>query len=96
MPLRGSVFRDWYPKFVIREMADCDVLFDVSKAEEVRTIMTALGYEVKEFDNSIHDVYLKEPTSNFEMNKALMDPSYGKLLYEYYKDVSERLVGDAY
>ena len=96
MPLKGSVLRDWYPKFAMREMADCDVLFDASKAEEVRTIMTAFGYEVKEFDNSIHDVYLKKPTSNFEMHKALMDPSYGKLLYEYYKDVSNRLIGEEY
>lgn len=93
MALKGAVIRDWYPKFGMREMSDIDVLINPSRASDVRDIMVALDYEVKEFDNSIHDAYIKKPLSNFEMHKALMDPSYGKLLYEYYKFVERKLIG---
>lgn len=96
MALKGAVVSEWYPKLGMREMSDVDVLFDSARASDVRDLMVALDYKVKEFDNSIHDVYQKKPLSNFEMHKALMDPSYGKLLYEYYRDVSSRLVGDGY
>ena len=38
MPLKGSVLKDWYPKFGMREMADNDILFDASKRQKVKAL----------------------------------------------------------
>ena len=39
MSLKGSVMKDYYPQFGMRQMSDIDVLFDAQYAEEVRKIM---------------------------------------------------------
>lgn len=61
MPLKGSILKDWYPKFGMREMADNDILFDASKRKEVKAIFQGRGYTVKEYDKSNHDAYEKPP-----------------------------------
>ena len=38
MPLKGSVMKDYYPKYGMRQMSDIDVLFDSRYAEKVREI----------------------------------------------------------
>lgn len=67
MPLKGSILKDWYPKFGMREMADNDILFDASKRKEVKAIFQGRGYTVKEYDKSNHDAYEKPPIYNFEI-----------------------------
>lgn len=98
MPLKGSILKDWYPKFGMREMADNDILFDASKRKEVKAIFRGRGYTVKEYNKSNHDEYEKPPIYNFEMHVSLFHGTY-KELAEQYENVKERLLpvdGTAY
>jgi hypothetical protein len=94
MPLKGIVIKDDYPRFAMREMCDCDVLFDDSRADDVKSIMEKLGFATKEFGIGAADVYYKQPVSNFEMHRELFGAYQDKRLYEYYADVKERLIRD--
>ena len=92
MPLKGSVIQNIYPRLGLRQMADNDILFDISRAEDVKHIFEGFGYSTIYFELGNHDVYRKEPVLNFEMHRALFGPSHERLLYEYYKDVKKRLL----
>ena len=94
MPLKGTILKEYYPQFGMREMADHDILFDAGRADDVRHIMKELGFRVEEFGTAHHDVYFKEPVSNFEMHRLLFGPGLYEKLYEYYRDVEARLLGD--
>ena len=93
MPLKGAVLKGMYPRCGMREFADFDILFDPARADDVRTIMEAMGYESKGFGTSNHDVYYKKPVFNFEMHRTLFGPSHDESLFNYFKDVENRLVG---
>lgn len=75
-------------------MSDHDILFDANRAEDVKAVMEGLGFQTESFGASNHDVYHKPPVSNFEMHSALFGPSHDEKLYEYYRDVDKRLLGD--
>ncbi|MDO5138965.1 MAG: nucleotidyltransferase family protein, partial [Oscillospiraceae bacterium] len=94
MPLKGAVLKNYYPSFAMREMSDIDILFDATCAEEVKTIMKGLGFQVKSFGTSNDDDYLKPPVSNCEMHRALFGDKHDRKLYEYYKDVKHHLLKD--
>lgn len=95
MPLKGAVLKCHYPKFAMREMADCDVLFDATRADNVKCIMKNLGFQVKRYDDEYNDDdYFKSPVSSFEMHRQLFGDKHDKNLYEYYKDVKKRLLKD--
>ena len=94
MPLKGTVLKDFYPRFAMREMADVDVLFDAGRAADVKTIMESLGFQVKVYGENNDDDYIKPPLSNFEMHKALFGERHDQKLYEYYKNVKKRLLKD--
>lgn len=94
MPLKGSILKDWYPKFGMREMADNDILFDASKRQEVKAIFQGRGYTVKGYNKSNHDEYEKPPVYNFEMHVELYHKTYGTF-NEKYADVKQRLIPDA-
>ena len=94
MPLKGSVLKDWYPKFGMREMADNDILFDASKRKEVKAIFQGRGYTVKGYNKSNHDEYEKPPIYNFEMHVELYHKIYDTF-NEKYADVKQRLIPDA-
>ena len=96
MPLKGTVLQHLYPVYGMRQMSDHDILFDAERAEDVKTIMERLGFSTEYFDEGNHDVYHKEPVSNFEMHRELFGPSHDEKLYEYYKDVQNRLLGEGY
>lgn len=96
MPLKGAVLKDYYPQFGMRQMSDYDILFDAGRADDVRAIMKGLGFRAEEFDIVHHDVYFKEPVSNFEMHRQLFGPGLHEKLYEYYRDVENRLLGGGY
>lgn len=96
MPLKGIVLQHLYPIYGMRQMSDHDILFDAARADDVRRIMEGLGFSAEYFGTGNHDVYHKEPVSNFEMHRALFDPSQQEKLYEYYEDVEKRLLGDGY
>lgn len=96
MPLKGSVLKDYYPRFGMREMADHDILFDAFRADDVKEIMTDMGYTLEYFGTGNNDCYYKEPVCNFEMHRALFDTVYDQALHKYYSNVESRLIGDGY
>lgn len=87
MPLKGAVLKDFYPEFAMREMADIDLLFDSTRADDVKKIMENLEFQSKSFDMKNDDDYVKPPVSNFEMHRYLFYDKAEKPLYEYYKNV---------
>lgn len=94
MPLKGAVIKDIYPRFAMREMSDYDILFDADRAQDVKRIMEALGFETESFDVQNHDTYHKAPVTNFEMHRCLFRDEHGALLSEHYTDVKSRLIKD--
>lgn len=94
MPLKGTILKNLYPRFAMREMCDCDILFDADRAEDVKTIMEKLGFGVKSFGERNDDDYWKLPVSSFEMHRVLFGSMHDKKLYEYYKDIKRRLLKD--
>ncbi len=91
-PLKGMVLKDYYPKSIMREMSDCDVLFDADKAEEVKGIMEGLGFKVISYGEEHHDVYAKPPVTNVEMHRTLFQERHQA--YEYYLNVKSKLILD--
>lgn len=96
MPLKGTVLQHLYPIYGMRQMSDHDILFDATRADDVKSIMEGLGFSTEHFGASNHDIYHKEPVSNFEMHSSLFGPSHDEKLYKYYRDVEKRLLGDGY
>ena len=94
MPLKGSILKDWYPRYGMREMADNDILFDPARREQVRDIFLRLGYSVEHYQGGNHDVYRKAPIYNFEMHVALFNESYYEELAQKYANVKEKLLPD--
>ncbi len=92
VPLKGSVIKDWYPQFGMRESADCDILFDKGFEEQVRDIMLGLGYTVESYGAGHHDVYFKEPVTNMQMHVDLFGEGYEARLNDYYCSIRERLL----
>jgi len=95
MPLKGTVIKEMYPSLGLRQMSDFDILFDKEYAENVRDIMLDLGFTCEHFGKGNHDVYLKQPVSNFEMHTELFFKEADKAeIYEYYKDIKRLLIKD--
>lgn len=94
MPLKGSVIKDLYPRYGMREMADNDILFDKNRGADLREIMLSLGFTVEVYNRSNHDIYHKKPISNFEMHRELFSKLEVDNLYLYYADVKDRLNKD--
>ena len=94
MPLKGSVLKDCYPKAGMRQMADCDILIDGSRADDVKAVMEGLGFSSKHFGTGTHDCYYKEPVYNFEIHRELFGTAHADNLREYYRDVKDRLLKD--
>ncbi len=94
MPLKGSVLKELYPRFGMREMADVDILFDADRAEDVRQIMESLGFQTDSFACFHDDAYSKAPVSHFEMHRTLFSEAAESELHTYYADVRDRLVPD--
>ena len=92
MPLKGSITKELYPQLGMRQMADNDILFDMSRALDVKNIMLRLGFTNETFDKGGHDVYFKQPVSNFEMHTRLFSRSFDEKLFEYYSRVTERMM----
>lgn len=93
MPLKGSILKDWYPKFGMREMADNDILFDATRRQQVRDIFVNRGYSIESYNKSNHDAYEKQPIYNFEMHVALFHED-RSTLQKKYENVVDRLVQD--
>ncbi len=92
MPLKGSILKDWYPQFGMREMGDTDILFDQARREQVRDIFLRMGYSAERYYVDNHDVYRKPPIFNFEMHVALFNESVYENLSEKYANVKDKLL----
>ena len=97
IPLKGIKLQNLYPKYGTREMADNDILFDISRKEDLRKIFLARGYKEIDSEISAHLSYEKAPFYNFEMHKVLFKPSHIKemeTICHRYEDVKKYLVKD--
>lgn len=90
MPLKGSILKDYYPEFGMREMVDNDILCDPKRMVDIRSIMEELGFTCEEFDIRVDDTYVKKPIS-FEIHRYLFDEKELKKYYDYYKDIKTKL-----
>ncbi len=88
--LKGSVLKDMYRSVGLREMTDCDVLFDPSHRPSVREVMLSLGYTVASYGTGCHDVYIKQPLYNFEMHVALFSSIESETLSGYFEGAMDR------
>lgn len=68
--LKGIVIKELYPEKGMREFADNDILYDVSRKADVLKIMTSRGFEAINLEY-VHDTYHKAPIYNFEFHKML-------------------------
>lgn len=91
MPLKGTMLKDDYPVYGMRQMADRDILIDESRAGEVKALMEGMGFETEHYGKGVHDCYHKKPVSNFEIHRALFADTQENGLWEYYRDVWKRL-----
>ena len=94
VPLKGCVLQGLWPAYGMRQMADNDILFDASRAGDVRDIMKSMGFSTEHFNRGNHDVYHKEPVCNFELHRALFGPVHDERVYGYYHDPSRLLMAD--
>ena len=93
MPLKGSLLHNWYPKLGMRQMSDNDILFDISRREDVRNIMYDFGYRLKS-ELEVVDEYLKEPVYNFEMHGELFMEYQVGAMADYYRRIKSRMLKD--
>ena len=94
MPMKGAVMKNYYPAFGLREMNDIDIFFDMSHANDVRKIMTGLGFAVEDYCNHNHDVYRKPPLTDVEMHRGLMETWLNSALGDYYYDARDKMILD--
>ena len=93
MPLKGALLHNWYPNLGMRHMSDNDILFDISRRDDVRNIMSDLGFRLKA-EREVVDEYLKEPVYNFEMHGELFMEYQVGAMADYYRDVKNRMLKD--
>ena len=94
MPLKGTVLKDYYPSYGLRQMADHDILFDAMRADDVKAIMTEMGFISENFGAGNHDCYYKKPVCNFEMHRSLFGKGHETKMQEYYSDIKARLISE--
>ena len=95
LPLKGIVLGKYYPKTAMREMSDNDIFCDPERIDDVIPIMKRRGYSFERLYDSYEDVYEKPPTMVFEIHRTLFNEKKTVLLYEYYKDIEDRLVRES-
>lgn len=88
--LKGGILKDWYPKPGMREMADCDILIDPEKRDQVQQLFLDHGFRPLKGGGPVHDVYQKPPVYDFEMHRALLPDSMGRA-QALFRDIQQRL-----
>lgn len=94
LPLKGAVIKSDYPKTVMREMSDNDILFDRERADDVKRIMVDMGYLCTRYGTANEDIYHKRPFVIFEMHRTLFSEFRHPELYAHYANIKSRLVSD--
>ncbi len=70
MFLKGLILRNYYPKSIMRQMSDNDILYDASKRDELLAIMKKRGYKLETCCENSDDFH-KEPYFTFEFHREL-------------------------
>lgn len=94
VPLKGSILKDLYPGFGLRQMADVDILIDNAYRKQIRDYMEERGYSVEKYKITKHDVYYKPPVYNMEIHMDLFDIRQNSEWTNYYRNVKDRLLPD--
>lgn len=94
MPLKGSILKNLYPQYGMRQMADNDILFDLKYRSAVKEYFQANGYKIISYAHENHDIYEKLPVLNFEMHTSLFGKHHDKKCQEYYGNIKSKLVKD--
>ena len=77
LPLKGIEFKPLYPKPEYRWMSDADILIDPDRREAASSVMTELGYVVK--NESDHDLSWTIPGKLcVELHETALDPKSGR------------------
>ena len=95
MPLKGAVLKAYYPKTIMREYSDYDILFDEKRSDDVKSIMEKNGFETKLFDKCDQDVYERKPVCIFELHRSLSNARHTDVFYDYYKSINDKLIKDS-
>lgn len=85
MFLKGGRVRALYPSEDMREMADIDVLVDISDMEHIKSALTEAGYEF-EGHKGHHDVFSKKPMISVEVHETMLDHGRDTGLDDYFSD----------
>jgi hypothetical protein len=95
MPLKGSVLKDLYPNYGMRQMADNDILFDAAFRYDIKDYMVSHGYEAVSVGSGNHDVYEKKPIYNFELHTSLFGDLHNHIWTDYYSNIKDKLIRDS-
>jgi len=91
--LKGAVMKFIYPAPEMREMSDIDMLVHEEDMVRAANVLCQRGYSLqKEETIELHDVYMKRPYMCVELHRALYDKTVGVAQYEYFKDLSKRVL----
>lgn len=89
LPLKGVLLKEIYPSPEMRRMSDADILFRREQYEEVKAVLTELGFTFGyETD---HEWVWKHPSLLLEMHKRIV-PRRDKDLYRYFGNGWSRAV----
>ncbi len=94
MPLKGIILKELYPKIGMRQMSDNDILYDKTYQKQLCVFMKNRGYIAESVGKTNHDTYMKQPIYNFEMHTALFKKTKEEKIYNYYAEITKRMVPD--
>ncbi|WP_027437650.1 nucleotidyltransferase family protein [Lachnospira multipara] len=83
--MKGSILKEVYPKSVMRQMGDIDLMIYDTTMNRSRELFKFMGYNL-EHSVKIHDVYKKEPFWIVEAHWSLFDKNVDKNIYDYYQE----------
>lgn len=83
LKMKGTILKKLYRYPEMRMMSDIDVYAKMDRYEEIKAILTDLGYTYKTESN--HEIIWEKGKIVFELHKRLI-PSYTKDLFSYFGD----------
>lgn len=87
IPLKGIRLSKMYPKNMLREMSDIDILVHQEDIPEITEIMKNAGYEHQHSGH--HEIYKNQDNVCFEIHTKLIDEKRNNSLEQYFDNVWE-------
>lgn len=88
--LKGIILKKLYPTTDMRTMGDIDILIKPSQRQQVKEIMTSLGYKTLVYKKNNEDVYEKEPSITIEIHTELFETK--SIYFHHYKNIWNNLI----